>query len=1120
MILNRTPYYVTGGTLTSDAPSYVERRADRDLYDGLTAGEFCYVLTPRQMGKSSLMVRTAERLRRQGAAVAVLDLTAVGQNLSAEQWYDGLIGYVGRQLDLEDAVEDFWLANARLGPLQRWMRALREVILPRRPGRVVVFVDEIDAVRSLPFSTDEFFAAIRERYNRRTQDPELSRLTFCLLGVATPSDLIRDTRTTPFNIGRRIELADFTAAEAAPLADGLHRPPAQAARLLQRVLYWTGGQPYLTQRLCLAVAEQPGVVRPVDVDRVCQDLFLCSRARQQDTNLLAVRERLLRSEVDLAGLLELYGRVWRKPIPDDETNPLIGVLRLSGIARVVRGSLRVRNRIYERVFDRRWVEANMPDAEKRRQRRAYRRGLLRASAALGVILIIVSYLGLFAWYQLQEAKDANRRRANVRVEQLWTAAPEAVPELLKVLAEDRGAVAPRLRELWNKTDGMRHHRMRAGLFLFNEEPDIRARLAEWMLEADDPREVVLVRDQLSESDALLAGWLWDRAETEKALLNEPRGFSQRELGHRQQQLDRHFRALAALAKFDPTNPRWQEHAVGAVNYLLEANPLHRELWQRALKPVRDQLLPELTREFCDPRNGNRRLVCATVLKSYFDKRPEVLADLARDADGEQFRVLFPALRERAVEVAERLSAELNTKPTANGTEADRMARAKQQANAAAALVALGQPPKVDGNTGSDPFEAVWGLLRHSPTPDTRTYLIHGLAPRGADPRLLVRRLEQETDTCVRAALILALGGFSAEQLPDRDALAAKLLGWYRTDPDPGIHGAIDWLLRHGDDGPTKRPLDWGQRQELEKIDRQLAGRPALAGQRWYLNRQGQTFVKVPGPVRFLMGSTLQTDPKRGDNEDRHERTIGHSFAIAAQPVTVKQWQPFLEELKRLRVDISSGDVKMYAPDPHCPIIDVSWYHAAMYCRWLSEQEKLDEDQMVYPPLEEIDAVAKGRKPPPLRTFNLSRTGYRLPTEAEWEYACRAGATTSWHFGGAEELLPRYGWFWTNSDSQSWPVGQKMPNALGLFDVHGNVWNWCHGPYEPYPGPGKETPQDPAKSSGDHVLRGGSFRYKAVLVRSACRLVKAPTFRVSSVGLRVARTIHDPASMAPPVSSRQ
>ena len=144
-------FFIAGGTLRRDAACYVARAADEDLYSALHRGAICYVLTSRQMGKSSLMVRTAARLREEGFSITVLDLTGLGQNLSSEQWYNGLLERIAQQLELEDELEEFWFDHKHIGAMQRWMAALREVVLPRCPGKIVIFVDEIDSVRSLPF---------------------------------------------------------------------------------------------------------------------------------------------------------------------------------------------------------------------------------------------------------------------------------------------------------------------------------------------------------------------------------------------------------------------------------------------------------------------------------------------------------------------------------------------------------------------------------------------------------------------------------------------------------------------------------------------------------------------------------------------------------------------------------------------------------------------------------------------------------------------------------------------------------------------------------------------------------------------------------------------------------
>jgi formylglycine-generating enzyme required for sulfatase activity len=291
----------------------------------------------------------------------------------------------------------------------------------------------------------------------------------------------------------------------------------------------------------------------------------------------------------------------------------------------------------------------------------------------------------------------------------------------------------------------------------------------------------------------------------------------------------------------------------------------------------------------------------------------------------------------------------------------------------------------------------------------------------------------------------------------------------------------------------------GREADLAAIDRELRGKPP--GQRqWYINGEGQTLALLHGPVVFDMGSPT-TEPERFENEELHRQRIGRSFAVATRKVTVEQFQRFL----KAHPEVEHKYSKRYSPDPDGPVISVLWYEAVQYCRWLSEQEGLPEEEMCYPPHAEIKEGMK------LPANYLSRTGYRLPTEAEWEYTCRAGAVTAHYYGDDEALLGKYGWYLKNANNRTWPLGRLKPNDFGLFDAHGNVFDWVTDRELPYPTGVEDRPVDdgldelPISNKANRILRGGSFLNDPFL-RCAARFSSQPSTRMNIFGMRVARTV--------------
>ncbi|HEV8066785.1 MAG TPA: bifunctional serine/threonine-protein kinase/formylglycine-generating enzyme family protein [Planctomycetaceae bacterium] len=689
-----------------------------------------------------------------------------------------------------------------------------------------------------------------------------------------------------------------------------------------------------------------------------------------------------------------------------------------------------------------------------------------------VLASFVALLGIAAvGFAISTASilQAQRQRTFAQIDGLLNANPNAVPTILENLEPFHSTVARRLKEISQQelTDGQR---WRLSLALLPSDPNQIDYLRDRLLESP-PAEFEVIRDGLWDYRDKVADYFWAIA--------EDKGGS----------AERRFRAACALASFSPDDKRWGDIATFVSRHLVSLEASALVAFRRALAPSKKHLIEPLASIFRDTKQTEQSRSFATeTLVDYAANDLDELLDLVADSEHFQFPILFRKLAEHGGKAIVLAQNELKRLPPTKATEDQKELFAKRHANAAVALFRLGKP------------DQVWPKLVASPDPRVRSYVIHWVSPLECDPHQIVQRLDSEPDLTIRRALMLMLGEFNESQLREvqRQPLTEKLLDLYENEPDAGLHAAAEWLLRK-----------WGQEKRLtallEKLkcdEKQLQSRKANEKRQWYVNAQKQTFVILKGGD-FLMGSP-ESDPHHFSDESLHRVRIGRQFAISAHEVTKSEYAEF--ERSTNAAEQSEDNPRERARSARDPQGGVTWYEAAQYCNWLSQEEGIAKEEWCYKPNPD-GRYAAGMKAQPDHTRLV---GYRIPTEAEWEYACRAGTVTSRYYGMSDSLLPHYAWFQANSQNRIHPSGQLKPNDWGLFDMLGNALEWCFDEKADSP-VGKnlvsdDYPSPQAIQDGDaRILRGGRYWDLAESVRSPYREILKAIDANIPVGFRPVRT---------------
>jgi formylglycine-generating enzyme required for sulfatase activity len=751
------------------------------------------------------------------------------------------------------------------------------------------------------------------------------------------------------------------------------------------------------------------------------------------------------------------------------------------------------------------------------------------SALTMAALIAFVAIGIVVRTQVRQKQEAIRIEG--LVQQLTSAEPAKLPEIIKELDAypeiDAKYLLP-LIAVDGKTIDEQRMRLHAQLAMVARDKSLVEPLLEELLTTKTVAYIGPIRQQLRPYASELTERLWTILRDEKA------------------DTDRRFHAAAALADYVPESDAapWTGQDLRFVaEQLLSSNAEFQSLLRENLQPISGRLIPDLEKIFegSAKTTDAQRLSAANAFADYAAKDISKLTRLLPFANPDQFKVLYPLVEAAsAPSTVEDLSKIASTLPPDDLVAVDRIGFGQRRANAAVTMLRLGEREKV------------LPVFDWTDDPEALTQFIFRCRDRGVRVKELLDMLQIVTrnvsegrpiNARIRYALLLAIGEYKLEEIPaaQREELLKQLGSWYRNDPSSGVHGAAGWLLRQ-----------WGQADVVRKVDQTAV--PYTADREWFTlaitvtsefdrpsdigqaigekdaqpdqaqntlaGNKGQaeaivpqqphrslyyTFIVFPAG-EYTIGSPID-EPGRTtleNRETRHLVRITRPFALLDREVVFEELIAFsseylglVEKFKTQRSDAGAG---------------VNWYDSVGFCRWLGMQSGLSESDQAYAAPESLnkeDFPRESNKYSSWAVLNwpvdLSRRGFRLPTEAEWEIACRAGARTAYTYGGEARMLDQYGWFNENSSKRVHRPRELRPNSRGLFDLHGNLLEWTHDWFGDFGTEATIDPVGPQKGSS-RVIRGFSWGNPAVDCRSASRISNHPTQRAINVGFRLAISI--------------